>query len=72
DDATGRPLWGKLYPQETLAGCFEVLYQVFQQYGLPQCLYLDRAGQFTTTRHGGTVRSRPTPSRPPSRLPCRN
>ncbi|MFO7651119.1 MAG: ISNCY family transposase, partial [bacterium] len=56
DDATGRPLWGKLYPQETLAGCFEVLYQVFQQYGLPQCLYLDRAGQFTTTRHGGTVR----------------
>lgn len=33
-----------------------MLYGVFQQYGLPHCLYLDRAGQFTTTRHGGTVR----------------
>lgn len=56
DDATGRPLWGGFYDQETLAGCFEVLYGVLQQYGLPHCLYLDRAGQFTTTRHGGTVR----------------
>lgn len=56
DDATGQPLWGGFYDQETLAGCFEVLYNVFKRHGLPQSLYLDRAGQFTTTRHGGTHR----------------
>jgi len=53
DDATGRPLWGIFLDQETLNGCFEVLYHVFRRYGLPEALYLDRAGQFTTTRHGG-------------------
>jgi len=56
DDATGKPLYGLFEPQETLNGCFQVLYHVFQQYGLPGTLYLDRAGQFTTTRHGGTHR----------------
>jgi transposase len=56
DDATGRPLWGLLAPQETLNACFEVLYHVFRRYGLPDSLYLDRASQFTTTRHGGTHR----------------
>jgi len=56
DDATGRPLYGLFLPSETLAGCFEVLYHVFRRYGLPQCLYLDKAGQFTTTRHGGIHR----------------
>lgn len=56
DDATGQPLYGGLFPQETLAGCFEVLYHVFRHHGLPESLYLDRAGQFTTTRHGGTHR----------------
>lgn len=56
DDATGRPLYGAFLPQETLNGCFEVLYHVFRRYGLPESLYLDRASQFTTTRHGGTHR----------------
>ncbi|MEO0082412.1 MAG: ISNCY family transposase [candidate division WOR-3 bacterium] len=56
DDATGRPLWGKFDPQETLAGCFEVFYHVARRYGLPGALYLDRASQFTTTRHGGVHR----------------
>jgi len=54
DDATGMPLYGQLEPQETLAGCFGVFYHVSQRYGLPVALYLDRASQFTTTRHGGT------------------
>jgi transposase len=56
DDATGKPLGGGFYEQETLAGCFEVLGNVFKRWGLPQSLYLDRASQFTTTRHGGTHR----------------
>lgn len=54
DDATGRPLYGIFLSQETLAGCFETLYHVFRRYGLPESLYLDKASQFTTTRHGGT------------------
>jgi len=54
DDATGIPLYGQLDPQETLNGCFSVFYHVARRYGLPAALYLDRAGQFTTTRHGGT------------------
>jgi transposase len=54
DDATGMPLYGQFEPQETLNGCFGVFYHVARRYGLPAALYLDRAGQFTTTRHGGT------------------
>ena len=54
DDATGRPLYGQFDPEETLAGCFSVFYQVSRRHGLPAALYLDYAGQFTTTRHGGT------------------
>ena len=53
DDATGMPLYGQFEPQETLNGCFSVFYHVGRRYGLPEALYLDRAGQFTTTRHGG-------------------
>jgi transposase len=54
DDSTGMPLYGQFEPQETLAGCFSVFYQVSRRHGLPAALYLDHAGQFTTTRHGGT------------------
>jgi transposase len=54
DDATGKPLWGLFAAQETLNACFEVFYHVARRFGLPVALYLDRAGQFTTTRHGGT------------------
>jgi len=53
DDATGRPLWGKFQPTEDRDGCFEVCYHVFRKHGLPGGFYLDRASQFTTTRHGG-------------------
>jgi transposase len=53
DDATGIPLYGRFDHQETLAGCFEVCYHVGQRYGLPEALYLDKASQFTTSRHGG-------------------
>ena len=56
DDATGRPLQGLFAPQETRDACFEALYHVFRRYGLPNGLYLDRASQFTTTRHGGIHR----------------
>jgi transposase len=56
DDATGKPLYGLFAPQETLNACFQVLYHVSLQYGLPGALYLDHASQFTTTRHGGTHR----------------
>ena len=51
DDATGMPLYGQFDAQETLNGCFSVFYHVSQRYGLPEALYLDRAGQFTTTPH---------------------
>ncbi len=54
DDATGMPLYGQFDPQETLNGCFSVFYHVGRRYGLPEALYLDKASQFTTTRHGGT------------------
>jgi len=54
DDATGMPLYGQFESQETLAGCFGVFDHVGRRYGLPAALYLDHAGQFTTTRHGGT------------------
>ena len=53
DDATGKPLWGKFQPAEDRDGCFDVCYHVFRRYGLPASFYLDRASQFTTTRHGG-------------------
>jgi len=56
DDATGRPLQGLFAPQETRDACFTVLYHVFRRYGLPDSMYLDKASQFTTTRHGGTHR----------------
>ena len=56
DDATGIPLYGLFVPQETRDACFTVLYHVFRRYGLPNSLYLDKASQFTTTRHGGTHR----------------
>jgi hypothetical protein len=54
DDATGPPLYGLFRPQETRDGCFEVFYHLALRHGLPESLYLDRASQFTTTRHGGT------------------
>jgi len=54
DDATGMPLYGQFDPAETLNGCFSVFYQVCRSRGIPAALYLDHAGQFTTTRHGGT------------------
>jgi transposase len=53
DDATGKPLWGKFQPHEDRDGCFEVCYHVFLKHGLNGLWYLDRASQFTTTRHGG-------------------
>jgi len=53
DDATGNPLFGLFQPQEDLHGCLQVSLAVCQRYGLPACFYLDRASQFTTTRHGG-------------------
>ena len=53
DDATGKPLYGLFQPQEDLDGCFMVCNRVFRKYGLPGCFYLDKASQFTTTRHGG-------------------
>jgi transposase len=53
DDATGKPLYGLFQKEEDLKGCFMATGAVFAQYGLPVCFYLDRASQFTTTRHGG-------------------
>ncbi len=53
DDATGKPLYGLFQKEEDLDGCFRVCLEVFRTYGLPVKFYLDRASQFTTTRHGG-------------------
>lgn len=54
DDAAGMPLYGQLDQAEILNGCFRVFHQVCRRHGLPAALYLHDAGQFTTTRHGGT------------------
>jgi len=53
DDATSKPLVGLFQDQEDRDGCFLVLKRLFQKFGLPHSLYLDRASQFKTTRHGG-------------------
>lgn len=53
DDATGKPLYALFQKEEDLDGCFRVCMNVFRQHGLPGSFYLDRASQFTTTRHGG-------------------
>ena len=53
DDATGKPLYGLFQKEEDLNGCFRVCSHVFLHQGLPGLFYLDRASQFTTTRHGG-------------------
>lgn len=53
DDATGKPLYGLFQKEEDLDGCFRACMSVFKQYGLPGSFYLDRASQFTTTRHAG-------------------
>ncbi|MBA7578627.1 hypothetical protein ES708_20492 [subsurface metagenome] len=53
DDATGNPLYGVFQKEEDLDGCLLVCIEVCRIYGLPAGFYLDRASQFTTTRHGG-------------------
>lgn len=53
DDATGKPLYGLFQKEEDLDGCLRVCIAVCKIYGLPAGFYLDRASQFTTTRHGG-------------------
>lgn len=53
DDATGKPLYGLFQKEEDLDGSLRVCLEVFRTHGLPTCFYLDRASQFTTTRHGG-------------------
>jgi transposase len=53
DDATGNPLCGFFQKEENLEGCLNVCMKVFRQHGLPGSFYLDKASQFTTTRHGG-------------------
>ena len=53
DDATGKPLYGLFQKEEDLDGCLLVCIEVCRVYGLPAGFYLDRASQFTTTRHGG-------------------
>ena len=53
DDATGNPLYGLFQKEEDLDGCLLACIEVCRIYGLPAGFYLDRASQFTTTRHGG-------------------
>jgi len=53
DDSTGKPLYGLFQKEEDLDGCLHVCIEVRRIYGLPGGFYLDRASQFTTTRHGG-------------------
>lgn len=57
DDATGNPLYGLFQKEEDLDGCFTVVEEVIIRKGLPSLFYLDRASQFTTTRHGGLYRT---------------
>jgi transposase len=56
DDATGKGLAGVFVAHEDRNSCFDVSHRVFRRWGLPVSWYLDRASQFTTTRHGGTHR----------------
>ena len=57
DDATGNPLYGLFQKEEDLDGCFKVVEEVIARKGFPSLFYLDRASQFTTTRHGGLYRT---------------
>lgn len=55
DDATGKPLYGLFQNEEDLEGCFHVVREVLARFGRPSVFYLDRASQFTTTRHKSDV-----------------
>ncbi len=46
DDATSKVLSGLFFDQETTSGTFAVLKKIFEQYGLPSILYVDRAGVY--------------------------
>jgi len=53
DDATSRLLYAQLWPSETRTAVFHALRAVFQQHGLPQQLYTDRAGWATRVPKAG-------------------
>lgn len=55
DDATSKALWAKFVQEENRNGCFEVAYEVFSRFGLPNSFWLDRASQFITTRGDGEM-----------------
>jgi len=43
DDATGRVLYGQLWPQETTQAIMTALHEVLTTFGLPMAVYTDRA-----------------------------
>jgi len=53
DDATGKILYGLFVPRESVQAYFQLCYEVFSRYGLPQKFYLDCHSVFITTRHEG-------------------
>lgn len=46
DDATSDIPWAEFFPSEDTPGCMTVLWRVIERYGIPECLYVDKAGIF--------------------------
>lgn len=46
DDATSDIPYAEFFPSEDTAGCMQVLWRIIERRGLPEALYVDRAGIF--------------------------
>lgn len=44
DDATSEMLYGEFFHSEATLNCMQVLKRIIEIHGLPECLYVDRAG----------------------------
>lgn len=62
DDATSRVLYAQLEPNESRTAVLRALHTVFQEHGLPQQIYTDRASWAACARgsHGRVRHDRPT------------
>jgi len=46
DDATSDIAWAEFYPSEDTENCMRLLWRIIERCGLPEALYVDRAGIF--------------------------
>ena len=54
NDATGKFQNAKLVLSDSTVENLLVMKEMFERYGLPSAIYVDRASKFTTTRYGST------------------